>query len=177
MRVPRDKPHAKRERHGDHSSIGEALSDNRILIAITFLTLVVVGAIVALATGSWWAVVLAATVHALGTYVVLTTLASAARQVEHVSPTATGALAKEGVAEPGRTAQRPRRGVLGGGQRTQRAARRPFPGTGPRRCGATQRRHARRRADRARRRRLGRGPPDAAVGRAGRDGLCGGGPL
>ena len=81
VRVPGEKPHVERERHGDHSSIG-AFSANRILIAITFFALVVVGAIVALATGSWWAVVLAATVHALGTFVVLTTLASAARQVE-----------------------------------------------------------------------------------------------
>ena len=71
VRVPGEKPHVERERHGDHSSIGEAFSANRILIAITFFALVVVGAIVALATGSWWAVVLAATVHALGTFVVL----------------------------------------------------------------------------------------------------------
>jgi len=100
VRVPRDKPHAERERHGDHTSIGEAFSANRILISITFFALVVVGAIVALATGSWWAVVVAAVVHALGTFVVLTTLAGAARQVEHVSPTATAALADEGVADP-----------------------------------------------------------------------------
>ena len=100
VRVPREKPHAERERHGDHTSIGEAFSANRILISITFFALLVVGAIAALATDSWWAVVVAAVVHAIGTFVVLTTLASAARQVEHVSPTATAALAEEGVADP-----------------------------------------------------------------------------
>jgi hypothetical protein len=39
-------------------------------------------------------------IHAIGTFAVLTTLASAARQTEHVSPTATAALAEEGVADP-----------------------------------------------------------------------------
>jgi hypothetical protein len=85
VRVPRDTPHAERERHGDHSTIGEAFAANRILISITFFALLVVGAIAALATDSWWAVVVAATVHAVGTFAVLTTLASVARQVEHVS--------------------------------------------------------------------------------------------
>jgi hypothetical protein len=99
VRVPRDTPHAERERHGDHSTIGEAFAANRILISITFFALLVVGAIAALATDSWWAVVVAATVHAVGTFAVLTTLASAARQVEHVSPTAGAALAEEGVAD------------------------------------------------------------------------------
>jgi hypothetical protein len=100
VRVPRDTPHAERERHGDHTLLREAFSANRILIAITFFALLVVGAIAALATDSWWAVVVAAVVHAIGTFVVLTTLASAARQTEHVSPTATAALAEEGVADP-----------------------------------------------------------------------------
>lgn len=44
-----------------------AFSGNGILIAITFLTLVGVGAIVSLATGSWWALVAAVVVHGLTT--------------------------------------------------------------------------------------------------------------
>lgn len=100
VRVPRDTPHTERDPAGTHSSIGENFAANRILIAITFFALVVVGAIVSLSTGSWWAVVVAALVHAIGTFVVLTTLASAARQTEHVSPTATAKLAEEGVADP-----------------------------------------------------------------------------
>jgi Flp pilus assembly protein TadB len=100
VRVPRDTPHAERDRAGTHSSTAEAFAANRILIVITFFALVVVGAIVSLATGSWWAVVVAALVHAIGTFVVLTTLASAARQTEHVSPTASAKLAEEGVADP-----------------------------------------------------------------------------
>jgi Flp pilus assembly protein TadB len=100
VRVPRDTPHTERDPAGTHSSIGENFAANRILIAITFFALVVVGAIVSLSTGSWWAVVVAALVHAIGTFVVLTTLASAARQTEHVSPTATAKLAEEGVAAP-----------------------------------------------------------------------------
>src|SRR4051812_11347882 len=100
VRVPRETPHAERDRAATHGSLAEAFAANRILIAITFFALVVVGAIVSLATGSWWAVVVAAVVHAIGTFVVLTTLASAARQTEHVSPTATAKLAEEGVADP-----------------------------------------------------------------------------
>jgi hypothetical protein len=103
VRVPRDTPHTERDRHGEHSGFGEALAANRVLIAITFFALLVVGAIAALATGSWWAVVVAAVIHAIGTFVVLSTLASAARQTEHVSPTAAAKLAEEGVADPDAT--------------------------------------------------------------------------
>lgn len=42
-------------------------SGTGILAAISFLTLVGVGAIVSLATGSWWALVAAVVVHGLAT--------------------------------------------------------------------------------------------------------------
>jgi hypothetical protein len=42
----------------------------------------------------------AALVHAIATFAVLTATASATRQTEHVSPTATARLAEEGVADP-----------------------------------------------------------------------------
>jgi len=100
VRVPRDTRHASQERHGEHGGLAEAFAANRILLAITFFGLLVVGAIVSLATGSWWAVVVAAVVHAIGTFVVLSTLASAARQTEHVAPTVAAKLAEEGVADP-----------------------------------------------------------------------------
>jgi hypothetical protein len=100
VRVPRDKPHVERDRAGTHGSVAESFAANRLIIAITFGSLLVVGAIVALATGSWWAVVVAALVHAIGTFVVLTMLGSAVRQTEHASPTATALLADEGVADP-----------------------------------------------------------------------------
>jgi len=38
-----------------------------VLVTITFLSLVVVGAIVSLATGSWWALAAAVVVHGLAT--------------------------------------------------------------------------------------------------------------
>jgi len=100
VRVPRDKPHTERDRAGTHGSLAESFAANRLIIAITFGSLLVVGAIVALATDSWWAVVVAAGVHAIGTFVVLTMLGSAVRQTEHASPTATALLAEEGVADP-----------------------------------------------------------------------------
>jgi len=100
VRVPRDTPHTERDRAGTHGSVAESFAANRLIIAITFGALLVVGAIVSLATGSWWAVVVAALVHAIGTFVVLTMLGSALRQTEHASPTATALLAEEGVADP-----------------------------------------------------------------------------
>jgi hypothetical protein len=100
VRVPRDTPPQGRQRRGAHGGVAEALSANRILIAITFFALLVVGAIVSLATGSWWAVVVAAVVHALATFVVIATLASAATQTEHVDPATAAKLADEGVADP-----------------------------------------------------------------------------
>jgi len=100
VRVPRDAPHHEREAHGGHGGFAESLAANRVLIAITFVALVVIGAIVALATDSWWAVVVAAVVHAAGTFIVLATLAGMTRQTEHVAPDVAAKLADEGVLDP-----------------------------------------------------------------------------
>ena len=100
VQVPRDAPRHERDRHGDHSSVATLLAANRVLVAITFASLIVVGVIIALATGSWWAVVIAAAVHAIGTFFVLTTLGTAAEQTEHVDPTVAARLAEEGVPDP-----------------------------------------------------------------------------
>ena len=42
----------------------------RMLVAFTFATFLVVGAVVSLATGSWWILPLALLVHGLGTLLV-----------------------------------------------------------------------------------------------------------
>jgi hypothetical protein len=73
---------------------------NRLLLLITFVALVIVGVIVSLATGSWWAVVAAAAVHALGTILVGSATIRLSTQVEHVDPTVAARLVDEGVADP-----------------------------------------------------------------------------
>jgi hypothetical protein len=100
VRVPADTPERSRESRGGRGDFATALAANRILVAITFAALLVVGVIVALATGSWWAVVVAAVVHAVGTFVVLATLANAATQTEHVAPEVAARLEEEGVPDP-----------------------------------------------------------------------------
>ena len=79
-----------------------ALGSNRVLIAITFAVLLIVGVIVALATGSWWAVVAAAAVHALGTVTIISMTLALSTEVEHAAPDAAARLEAEGVADPDR---------------------------------------------------------------------------
>jgi hypothetical protein len=83
-----------------HSTVGATLASNKLLIGITFAALVVVGIIVALATGNWWAVVVAAAVHALGTLIVVSMTLRMSTQTEHVDPSVAARLEEEGVADP-----------------------------------------------------------------------------
>ena len=85
-----------------HSTFVSTLAGNRALIVITFAALVVVGAIVALATDSWWAVVGAAGIHALGTVVVIAVTLRMSTSVEHLAPGTAARLEEEGVADPDR---------------------------------------------------------------------------
>jgi hypothetical protein len=78
------------------------LAANRLLVGITFAVLLIVGVIVGLATGSWWAVVAAAGVHALGTLAVISMALRLSTEVEHVAPSTAARLEDEGVADPDR---------------------------------------------------------------------------
>lgn len=100
VRVPRGSPHHERDRHAGRSAFGAQVATNRILLAITFFVALVVGGIVSLAIGSWLFVVVACVVHAAGAFAVLTILATAARQTEHVDPSVAARLEEEGVADP-----------------------------------------------------------------------------
>jgi hypothetical protein len=64
---------------------------------VTFLTMVVVGAVVSLATGSWWALIAALGVHALGTLLVAVGAIQLTTEVEHASPQVAARLEAEGV--------------------------------------------------------------------------------
>ena len=98
VEVPRGTPRPRR--HADAGPLGAQFAVNRILLAITFFATLVVGAIVSIALGSWLFVVIACIVHAVGTFAVLTILATAARQTEHVDPGVAARLEEEGVADP-----------------------------------------------------------------------------
>lgn len=100
VELPAERRHAERERHGRHSGVAVVLAGNRLLIAMTFLAALVVGAVVSLATGSWWFLPLALGVHALGTIAVVTVALGMTTQTEHMSPTAAARLEDEGVEDP-----------------------------------------------------------------------------
>jgi hypothetical protein len=100
VEVPRGRPKAKGERHGGHAGFVVALRENGLAVWMTLLALLVVGAIVSLATGSWWFLLLALGAHALGTLIVVGLVLRMTTQVEHLSPGATARLQEEGVEDP-----------------------------------------------------------------------------
>src|SRR5205085_2944795 len=70
VEVPAETPERHDEVHGRRSTVLGMIAANRLLFAISLAALIVVGAIVSLATGSWWALVAACAVHATGTVLI-----------------------------------------------------------------------------------------------------------
>ena len=100
--MPADAPDpATAERAGGSTATATAASMRPLLI-VTFFAALTVGAVIALATGSWWAVVLAVGVHALGTMVVAAGAIQLTTQIEHTSPGTAARLEQEGVTDPDR---------------------------------------------------------------------------
>jgi hypothetical protein len=81
-------------------TFASTLSANKLLVGITFAVVVVVGAILALATDAWWAVVLAALVHATATVIVIGVALRLTSQVEKPDPATVARLEDAGVADP-----------------------------------------------------------------------------
>jgi hypothetical protein len=75
-------------------------SGSRLLLAFTFAVAIVVGAVVALITGSWWVLGAAVLVHALGTGVVLLGIGSRLQQRDKPDPL-TEARVKDEAEAPG----------------------------------------------------------------------------
>jgi hypothetical protein len=100
--MPADAPDpATAERSGDSAAKATVVS-MRPLFIVTLLAALTVGAVIALSTGSWWALVVAVGVHALGTMVVAAGAIQLTTQTEHASPQTTARLEEEGVADPDR---------------------------------------------------------------------------
>ncbi len=76
------------------------VSESQALIAITLLVALIVGAMIALITGSWWFLLVALALHAIGAVVVVATAFSLASEVEHADPRTAAALEARGVTDP-----------------------------------------------------------------------------
>lgn len=85
---------------GRPRSVKAAFDQSRTLIAITLFVALITGALIALVTGVWWAIVIALALHALGTTVVVGTTFSLASQVESPGSTRSAALEDRGVRNP-----------------------------------------------------------------------------
>jgi len=77
-----------------------AVNEARPLIAVTFFTALIVGAVIALITGSWWFLLVALVLHGVGTVVVVTTAIGFASRVESPDPRTAAALEARGVSDP-----------------------------------------------------------------------------
>jgi hypothetical protein len=100
--MPADAPDPATAERSGHSTAGATVASLRPLFIVTLLAALTVGAVIALTTGSWWALVVAVGVHALGTMVVASGAIQLTTQIEHASPQTTAQLEEEGVADPDR---------------------------------------------------------------------------
>jgi|GEM_PF-6269357 len=76
------------------------LSESRVLLAITLFVALIVGAVIALITGSWIFLLVALVLHAIGTAIVVATGLSLASQTESVGAGPGAALEARGVSNP-----------------------------------------------------------------------------
>ena len=98
VRVREDRARSRPPRR--QSGLVATLTANRLLVIISFLTLLVVGAILSLATGSWWFLVLAVAVHAVASIAIAGAMLQATSQVERPDPVTVERMEDEGVPDP-----------------------------------------------------------------------------
>jgi hypothetical protein len=98
--VPRDRPHATLGEYPDRQGAGAVLNQHRFNIIRAALIVLTFAAIVALATGDWWILPLAAAIHALGTMTVTLTIIRMTTVTEHPSAELAAAMTEDGVPSP-----------------------------------------------------------------------------
>lgn len=98
--VPAGRARVAGASHGGRSRLFVGISDNRVLFGSLFFAALVIGAVLAVTTGSWWLLPLAVGVDLLGTVVVATLLIGLTTEVEHVDPRSAALLEEEGVEDP-----------------------------------------------------------------------------
>ena len=99
VRVPRER-RARSRAPEKRSGMAATFSANRLIILITFLTVLVVGAILALITGNWWWLIVPLVVHAIATLALAGGIIQATTQVEKPDPSTVARMEDEGVADP-----------------------------------------------------------------------------
>jgi hypothetical protein len=100
VEVPEEALHRSEERHADHSRFVATLVANRLVLVTSLLVLLTIGIVLSLATGNWWALVIALAIHAVGTLGTATAAIHLTTEVEHVGPTTAALLEDEGVRDP-----------------------------------------------------------------------------
>ena len=95
-------PRRHERARGGHHPIRATLISNRELLVVAFFVALTVGGIVTIVTGSWWALVAACAIHALGTMLVAASAIQLTTQTEHMSPGTAARLENEGVGDPDR---------------------------------------------------------------------------
>jgi hypothetical protein len=97
-----EEPHLAQPVDARSTGFMATLWSNRLLIAITLALVLVVGAVVSLAIGTWWVLVAALVVHAVGTLLVVGFVLQLSTQVEKPAPETVAALEERGVRDPER---------------------------------------------------------------------------
>lgn len=98
--VPRDRPHPSQGERVNRRGVTAYLGTQRPMLLGTFAGALVIGAIIALVTNTWWILPLAAGVHALGTMTVVAIVIRMTTTVEHPSPELAATLSAQGVRNP-----------------------------------------------------------------------------
>jgi hypothetical protein len=100
VRVPADRPRASRGEHPEQHGPIAALNMHRFQIVRAAAIVLTFGAVIALITGDWWLLPVAAGVHALGTMTVTLTITRMTTVSEHPSAELAAALSEAGVHNP-----------------------------------------------------------------------------
>jgi hypothetical protein len=100
VRVPTSRPHASRGEHPQQHGPVAFLNMNRFQIVRAAAIVLTFAAIIALITGDWWLLPLAAGVHALGTMSLTLTIVRMTTVSEHPAPEVAAALTEEGIRNP-----------------------------------------------------------------------------
>jgi hypothetical protein len=100
VEVPRERPHPSRGEGVPRRGILAYLGVQRPMVLGSFAGALVVGAIIALITRTWWVLPLAAGVHALATMTIVAIIIRMTTTIEHPSPELAATLSAEGIRNP-----------------------------------------------------------------------------
>src|SRR5947209_9891776 len=100
VEVPSDRPHPSRGEDVPRRGMLAYLGAQRPMLLGTLAGALVIGAIIALITRTWWILPLAAGLHALGTMTVVAIIIRMTTTVEHPSPELAATMSDQGIRNP-----------------------------------------------------------------------------